>query len=110
DLRIFTSFNLSLGELWQTELASRIAARVRSSGVDPSAIVVEITESSAMTELKAAGLRRAIDDFGTGHSSLSRLKHLPADILKVDRSFLLGVPEEPSARSMIRAIVEIGHG
>ena len=119
-LRIFTSFNLSLGELWQTELASRVAGRVRDSGVDPSAIVVEITESSAMTdlrrtervliELKAAGLRLAIDDFGTGHSSLSRLKHLPADILKVDRSFMLGVPEEPSARSMIRAIVEIGHG
>src|SRR4029079_12014381 len=63
-----------------------------------------------LSELKDAGLRLAIDDFGTGHSSLSRLTHLPADILKIDRPFLAGVPEEASARSMVKAIVEVAKG
>ena len=63
-----------------------------------------------LAELKGEGLRLAIDDFGTGHSSLSRLKHIPADLLKIDRPFLAGVPEEASSRSMVKAIVEVAHG
>ncbi len=119
-LPIFTSFNLSLGQLWQSDLVPKMLSRVRENHVDPSKLVIEITESSAMTdprrterilsELKAEGLRLAIDDFGTGHSSLSRLKHLPVDILKIDRPFLIGVPDEPAAGSMVRAIVEVAHG
>ena len=119
-LSIFTSFNLSLGQLWQPDLASKVLGRLEETGVDPTRMVVEITESSAMTdlhrsqrvlaELREAGLRLAIDDFGTGQSSLSRLKHLPADILKIDRPFLVGLPEEPVARSMVKAIVEVAEG
>jgi diguanylate cyclase (GGDEF)-like protein/PAS domain S-box-containing protein len=119
-LDIFTSVNVSLGQLWQPDLSSRVVEELESCGLDPSRVVIEITESSAMTdpvrterilaELKGAGLKLAIDDFGTGHSSLSRLKHLPADILKIDRPFLIGVPHEPAARSMVKAIVEVAHG
>jgi len=119
-LAIFTSFNLSLAQLWQPDLTSRILGQVVDSGVDPSSIVIELTESSAMTdplrtqrilaELKGEGLRLAIDDFGTGHSSLSRLKDIPADLLKIDRPFLAGVPEEASSRSMVKAIMEVARG
>jgi diguanylate cyclase (GGDEF)-like protein/PAS domain S-box-containing protein len=119
-LDIFTSFNLSLAQLWQPDLAGRIVGQLEDCRVDPARIVIELTESSAMTdplrtqrilaELKGEGLRLAIDDFGTGHSSLSRLKHIPADLLKIDRPFLVGVPEEPSSRSMVKAIMEVAHG
>jgi EAL domain-containing protein (putative c-di-GMP-specific phosphodiesterase class I) len=119
-LPLFTTFNLSLGELWQADLGTKMLGRVEASGIEPSRLVVEITESIAMTdpvrterilaELKEAGLRLAIDDFGTGHSSLARLTHLPADILKIDRPFLAGVPSVPSARSMVKAIVEMARG
>jgi diguanylate cyclase (GGDEF)-like protein/PAS domain S-box-containing protein len=119
-LDIFTTFNVSLGQLWQPDLTSKVVGELESCGLDPSRLVIEITESSVMTdpvrterilaELKDAGLQLAIDDFGTGHSSLSRLKHLPADILKIDRPFLIGVPREAAARSMVKAIVEVAHG
>src|SRR6266540_1477925 len=119
-LPIKTRFHASLGQRWQSAPVSRVLSRVQGNHVDPARLVIEITESSAMTdprrterilsELKAEGLRLAIDDFGTGHSSLSRLKHFPADILKIDRPFLIGVPEEPAAGSMVRAIVEVAHG
>ena len=119
-LAIFTTFNVSLGQLWQPDLSSKVVSELGARALDPSRLVVEITESSAMTdplrterilaELKEAGLRLAIDDFGTGHSSLSRLKHLPADILKIDRPFLAGVPQEAAARSMVKAIVEVARG
>jgi diguanylate cyclase (GGDEF)-like protein/PAS domain S-box-containing protein len=119
-LAIFTTFNVSLGQLWQPELSSKVLEQVRVNRLEPSRVVVEITESSAMTdpvrteriltELKDAGLRLAIDDFGTGHSSLSRLKHMPADILKIDRPFLAEVPDDPAARSMVRAIVGVAEG
>jgi diguanylate cyclase (GGDEF)-like protein/PAS domain S-box-containing protein len=119
-LSIFTTFNVSLGQLWQPELSSKVLEQVRVNRLEPSRVIVEITESSAMTdpvrteriltELKDAGLRLAIDDFGTGHSSLSRLKHMPADILKIDRPFLAEVPADPAARSMVKAIVGVAEG
>ena len=117
---IFTSFNLSLGQLWQPTLVPKIVQSMESEGVDPRTIVVEITESTAMTdpartyriltELHEHGLRLAIDDFGTGYSSLSRLTHVPADILKIDRPFLHGVPSDPTAGNVLRAVVELARG
>ena len=80
-------------------------------------MVVEITESAAMTdlgrtqpilwEMHRQGLRLAIDDFGMGYSSLSRLKQLPVDILKIDRFFIRDLPDDRDARSMVEAIIRL---
>jgi diguanylate cyclase (GGDEF)-like protein/PAS domain S-box-containing protein len=114
------SFNLSPRQLWQPDVSDRILSRFEAHGVDPARVVVEITESAAMTDpdrtqrilwdLHARGLRLAIDDFGTGYSSLSRLKHMPVDILKVDRSFVRDVASDPQAGSMVRAIIQLADG
>ncbi|MEW6058694.1 MAG: EAL domain-containing protein [Actinomycetota bacterium] len=114
------SFNLSPRQLWQPDVSDRIVSRFDAQGVDPTRVVVEITESAAMTDpdrtqrilwdLHARGLRLAIDDFGTGYSSLSRLKHMPVDILKVDRSFVRDVASDPQAGSMVRAIIQLADG
>ncbi len=114
------SFNLSPRQLWQPDVSDRIVSRFDAHGVDPTRVVVEITESAAMTDpdrtqrilwdLHARGLRLAIDDFGTGYSSLSRLKHMPVDILKVDRSFVRDVASDPQAGSMVRAIIQLADG
>jgi EAL domain-containing protein (putative c-di-GMP-specific phosphodiesterase class I) len=114
---MFVSFNLSLAQLWQPDLSAKIMHATAAAGVRPSDIVIEITETSALTDpnrtwgilrdLRDRGFRLAIDDFGTGYSSLSRLKQLPADILKIDRPFLRGVPDDPSAANLIRAVLDV---
>jgi diguanylate cyclase (GGDEF)-like protein/PAS domain S-box-containing protein len=119
-LDIAVSFNLSPRQLWSAHLAEKILGKLRASDVDPRSVVVEITESTAMadpdrtqkilTELHAWGLRLALDDFGTGYSSLARLKHMPVDILKIDRSFVRDVNTDPSLASMVRAMVQLADG
>ncbi|MGH2572972.1 MAG: putative bifunctional diguanylate cyclase/phosphodiesterase [Actinomycetota bacterium] len=115
ELNHFVSFNLSPRQLWQPEAVQKILALVDSMGVNPTRLVVEITESAAMRdpertqrvleEMHSRGLRLAIDDFGTGYSSLARLRNLPVDILKIDRRFVHDVPHDPDAASMVKAIV-----
>jgi EAL domain-containing protein (putative c-di-GMP-specific phosphodiesterase class I) len=80
-------------------------------------VTVEVTESAAMgdfgvtepvlRDLAAAGFTVAIDDFGAGYSSLSRLRNLPVQLLKIDRSFLRDVPERPEATAVVTAILEL---
>ncbi len=118
DLEI--GFNLSPRQFWQPDLASKILSQIREGSVDPSRIVVEVTETSAMIdpdraqeilwELHRGGLRIAIDDFGTGYSSLSRLRDVPIDLLKVDRSFVSGVDHDPQAASIVSAFIELASG
>ena len=119
-LSVEMSFNLSPRQLWQEDIVSKVLAPLERAGTDPSNIVIEITESTAMSDpertqqvlwdLHTAGLRIALDDFGTGFSSLSRLKHLPVDILKIDRAFVHDVATDPEAGSMVRAIVQLAEG
>jgi diguanylate cyclase (GGDEF)-like protein/PAS domain S-box-containing protein len=111
-------FNLSPRQLWQQDLGQKILLRMESSGVDPSRVTVEVTESAAMSDpertlrilndLHGKGLHLAIDDFGTGYSSLSRLKHLPMDVLKIDRSFVGDLPGDVDAVAIVRAIIQMG--
>jgi EAL domain-containing protein (putative c-di-GMP-specific phosphodiesterase class I) len=85
--------------------------------VDPHEITIEITESTAMadperthrilSELRAWGFRIAIDDFGTGYSSLARLKHLPVDVLKIDRAFVSHVDHDREQAGMVRAMIQL---
>jgi diguanylate cyclase (GGDEF)-like protein/PAS domain S-box-containing protein len=110
------SFNLSPRQLWQPDLTDKILHRLVASGLDPAAVTVEITESTAMADpernkgilegLHAQGLRLALDDFGTGYSSLSWLRVLPVDVIKVDRSFIHGV-DDPQVASMVRGIIQL---
>jgi EAL domain-containing protein (putative c-di-GMP-specific phosphodiesterase class I) len=110
-------FNLSPRQLWQPDLVHKIVSRLDAGGMDLTKVVVEITESTAMTdpdrtqrilfELHDRGLQLAIDDFGTGYSSLARLKHLPVDILKIDRSFVRDVDHDHDAASMVSAMIAL---
>ena len=87
-----------------------------SSGLDPSALIVEVTESAALddgatrrvlADLRSRGIKVAIDDFGTGYSSLSRVTHLPVDEVKIDRSFIGGLTEELGRAAAVSAIVTL---
>jgi len=111
------AFNLSPRQLWQPDLINKIVSPMVIAGMDPTRITVEITESTAMTDpdrtvkilrdLHDRGLKLAIDDFGTGYSSLARLKHMPVDILKIDRSFVRDLDKDPGAGSMVSAMISL---
>jgi diguanylate cyclase (GGDEF)-like protein/PAS domain S-box-containing protein len=119
-MRFDVTFNLSARQLWSPDLLDTVLVRLDSAGIETSSVVVEITESAAMTDLERTqpilwdmhrhGLRLAIDDFGTGYSSLSRLKNLPVDVLKIDRFFIRDLPEDEDTASMVRAIIELANG
>ena len=89
------------------------------SRIDPALLVLEVTESALMAdaeaalevvnELKSFGVGIAIDDFGTGYSSLLYLKRFPVDILKIDRSFVLGLVLEHDDRAIVQSIIELAH-
>jgi EAL domain-containing protein (putative c-di-GMP-specific phosphodiesterase class I) len=118
-LDLDVSFNLSPRQLWQPDFAERLLEHLVEGHVDPGRIVVEMTESTAMTDplrtleilrtLRASGVRIAIDDFGTGYSSLSRLRELPVDMLKIDRSFVHDIPHGKGAGTMVSAIIQLAH-
>jgi EAL domain-containing protein (putative c-di-GMP-specific phosphodiesterase class I) len=109
------SVNLSAREFADPELAAVMGAAARDAGVNPTQIIVEITESalmedveetaSTLRELKELGLRVSIDDFGTGYSSLSYLKKFPIDALKIDRSFVDGLGVDAEDEAIVGAIV-----
>ena len=116
-LELDISFNLSPRQLWQDDVADRIVNPILGSGMDPTRVTVEITESTAMTdpdrtlgilhELHARGLKLAIDDFGTGYSSLARLRYMPVDVLKIDRSFVRELDRDEQNASMVSAMVAL---
>jgi diguanylate cyclase (GGDEF)-like protein/PAS domain S-box-containing protein len=120
DIDLEVGFNLSPRQFWQPDLAERIVREIRVSGIDPSRVLVEVTESSAMmdpdraqqilVELSDHGFAIAIDDFGTGYSSLSRLREMPVRVLKIDRSFVSNVHEDPQSASIVSAFLELSKG
>jgi diguanylate cyclase (GGDEF)-like protein len=112
------AFNLSPRQLWQPkDLLPHMRGSLAAAGVPFERFVVEITESSALRdfdstvallrEMSAEGFRLAIDDFGVELSSLSRLLELPADVLKVDRSFINGLSASPKAAVMVQTIIQL---
>jgi diguanylate cyclase (GGDEF)-like protein/PAS domain S-box-containing protein len=111
------TFNVSPRELRRTVFAEHLRTRLGAHGLDPTRVTVEVTESAAMgdfgvtepvlRDLAAAGFTVAIDDFGAGYSSLSRLRDLPVQLLKIDRSFLRDVPGRPEATAVVTAILEL---
>ncbi len=116
-LRMRVSINLSVHQLRQPDLRAQIESALVRHQINPDLITCEITETSAMDdpdgmfhvlhELRATGVHIAIDDFGTGHSSLALLRRLPAQELKIDRSFVMDLEVSEDARKVAQAIVNL---
>jgi diguanylate cyclase (GGDEF)-like protein len=113
------SVNVSFRQLEDMSLVSTLAGAIRTSALEPEALCIEVAESAvtqnpevairALRALKGMGVRVAIDDFGTGSSSLSNLKRLPVDTLKIHESVLSGLGSDPSESPIVGAVVELGH-
>ena len=113
------SINLSGQSLGDEQFLPFVQRQFEASGLDPSLICFEITETAAIASysqanrfihaLKEIGCQFALDDFGTGLSSFGYLKHFPVDYLKIDGSFVKGILHDPIDREMVRSINEIGH-
>jgi EAL domain-containing protein (putative c-di-GMP-specific phosphodiesterase class I) len=116
---LIISVNLSASQFRQQNLVPIVESALKNSGVPPNLLELEITESMSMKNpeetlktlngLKDLGVRIAIDDFGTGYSSLSYLKRFPIDTLKIDRSFLMDIPENPRDAEIVKAIIAMSH-
>jgi diguanylate cyclase (GGDEF)-like protein len=112
--------NVSGYQLESEEFAAQVSEILRDSGLDASLLTLELTESVLMRDadssvrrlqaLKKLGLKVAIDDFGTGYSSLARLRVLPVDALKIDRSFVAGIVSSRQARTIVGSLVHLGNG
>jgi len=110
------TLNVSPRQLRRPDFGPRLLRAIAGDGVAEQ-LTVEITESAAMAdplrtdpvlrELSAAGVEIAVDDFGAGYSSLSRLRTMPVQVLKIDRTFLQGVPGDPEATAIVTAIIEL---
>lgn len=115
--QIRVAVNVSAPQLLQHDFIERFNSHLQAAGVLPEQIEVEITESVAMRTfdtvceklraLRAMGVEVAIDDFGTGFSSLSYLRLLPADRLKIDRSFVLEIGEVSDQQMIAEAVIQI---
>jgi diguanylate cyclase (GGDEF)-like protein len=118
-LRLTIAINLSARNLLYPQLPERITSWMRDHGVRADAIAVEITESATMTDaarselvlrrLNELGIKISIDDFGVGYSSLSYLRRLPVDRLKIDRSFVANMNRNFSDSMIVRSIIELAH-
>jgi diguanylate cyclase (GGDEF)-like protein len=112
--------NVSVHQLMSAGLAQTVAKVLSSTSTDPSLLTLEVTEGVfvrderralvVLDELKEIGVNLALDDFGTGYSSLSYLNAMPIDALKVDRSFIAKLGDQPRSREILKAIIGLAHG
>jgi len=113
------ALNLSARQLQQADLAGAVERIVHGAGVDPALLEFELTESMLMadpegaveilTRIKALGIRLSVDDFGTGYSSLAYLKRFPLDALKIDRTFVRDLPDDPDDAAITKAVIRLAH-
>ncbi|MGN1057412.1 MAG: putative bifunctional diguanylate cyclase/phosphodiesterase [Comamonas sp.] len=118
-LYLRAAINVSAQQLRSEGLAAHIGHAIASHGIRADQLLCEITESVVMEDtqasqrtlkaLQALGVFISIDDFGTGYSSLSYLRQLPAQQLKIDRSFVRDVTTSPSARAVVQAVIHLAH-
>ena len=112
--------NLSARQFRLTDLAEQVMQILEDEGVPPAMLELEITETcivqdmdtaiATMTRLRSQGCRVSIDDFGTGQSSLAYLKRFPANTLKVDRSFIQGLPSDAQDAAIVKAVIGMSRG
>ncbi len=116
---LILSINVSVRHLMKTDFLTEISNLLTSSRLPAENLEIEITESimiesmdkamECINEIKNMGIKIAIDDFGTGYSSLSYLNNIPANLLKIDKSFIDNIETGDSARQYVAAIISIGH-
>jgi len=112
--------NVSARQFYRANLLDMVQGALKASGLEADWLELEITESvllqdideatAILREVKETGVRIAIDDFGTGYSSLSYLKHLPVDKLKLDRTFVTGLPQNREDAAITAAVIAMAHG
>ncbi|MBI1395325.1 MAG: EAL domain-containing protein [Betaproteobacteria bacterium] len=113
------SVNVSPAQFSRSAILKDLKQLLASTRVDPKHLVLEVTEGLVMADIDEAvtllkairsmGVRLSIDDFGTGYSSLAYLRRLPIDEIKIDRSFVKGLPEEKDSLAIVRAVTAMGH-
>ena len=118
-LRLRVAVNLSASSLVDLDLPAQVARLLRERGLDADALQLEITEEFLMADLERAraileeltthGVAISVDDFGTGYSSLAHLRDLPVDELKLDRSFVTPMAEDPRAAALVASTVVLAH-
>jgi EAL domain-containing protein (putative c-di-GMP-specific phosphodiesterase class I) len=112
------SVNVSARQLDSDAFLGELVDAIASSGIEPTSLTLEITETTIMrdadatarrlADVKALGVRIAIDDFGTGYSSLAYLRQFPVDALKIDRSFIAGLTDSDEADALVHTLVRLG--
>ncbi len=112
--------NFSPRQIQQSNVRQIIEKTLNETKLEPAALELEITETACigdiensiqtLRDLKRLGVQLAIDDFGTGYSSLTCLKHFPVDILKIDKSFVQDIQDDPSDAAIVSSIIFMGHG
>ncbi|MDX6287254.1 MAG: hypothetical protein QOG53_2739 [Frankiales bacterium] len=117
--RIPVAVNIPTRSLLNLAFPVQVTDLLDRFGVEADMLCLEITESSSMRDpercisvlhtLRASGVRISIDDYGTGYASMAYLKNLPVDELKIDRSFIARIVEDPQSAILARSIVELGH-
>ena len=115
---IAVSVNVSPRQFETDTLVDEIKGALDDSGLDPTSLIIEMTETTLMrdshesalrlTALKDLGIRLAIDDFGTGYSSLAYLQQFSVDILKIDRTFVSGSTPDRASTALVHALIELG--
>jgi len=113
------SVNLSARQLSRPELAETVEGILKETGLEASCLTLDVTETvyvralagstATLNRLRDLGVRISIDDFGVGYSSLAYLKRLPADSLKIDRSFVRGLGEDVEDTAIVHTIIELAH-
>lgn len=116
--RFTISVNVSVIQLARDEFVQEVEEAIALSGLDPTALTLEFTESTLMSNgtetisrleaLKEMGVRLAVDDFGTGYSSLAYLRQFPMDVVKIDRAFVAALSSSGEAAALVHALVQLG--
>jgi len=111
--------NVSPRQLARASFAPEVFEQLMNRGLPPSSLCLEITEGAivdatgptliTLRRLRGYGVHVGIDDFGTGYSSLTTLKYVPADVLKVDRSFVDGLGDDPNDAAIVGAVIQVAH-
>ena len=119
DRKLTLSLNASVRHMMKSDFIDEIRKLLKESGIPPAQLEIEITESimidsvdkalNCIDELRSMGIQIAIDDFGTGYSSLSYLNRFPANLLKIDKSFIDDMNSSESSRQYVAAIISMGH-
>ncbi|MEV6348203.1 bifunctional diguanylate cyclase/phosphodiesterase [Actinoplanes sp. NPDC051851] len=117
--RVPVAVNVSTRSLLDPTFPERVGAALLAAGVPGELLCVEVTEHSVMSDpstaiealrrIRELGVKTSIDDYGTGYSSMSYLRLLPADELKIDRSFVMGITADAGSRALVASTVDLGH-